>query len=235
MKLVYATALKEALLYQKHGLDAIIIENFNDAPFFPDNVPAETIAALTAVTREIVNSVSCPVGVNVLRNDAQAAMAIATVCGAHFIRVNVHSGASVTDQGLVQGKAHLTLRLKKQLNSTVLVFADVAVKHAVPLASRPLADEIHDIAERGMVDAIILSGAGTGKETPLANLEIAKGNTTLPVMIGSGITQTNLLAYLKLAENAIVGSFFKEAGNARNSLDETRLGSFMESFNSLRF
>ena len=36
---------------------------------------------------------------NVLRNDAAAALSIAAVAGATFIRVNVHTGAVVADQG----------------------------------------------------------------------------------------------------------------------------------------
>lgn len=45
---------------------------------------------MAAVTREIVKTTCLPVGVNALRNDAGAAMAIATATEAQFIRVNVH-------------------------------------------------------------------------------------------------------------------------------------------------
>ena len=44
-------------------------------------------------------------------------------------------------------------------------FADVDVKHSSPLAERPLVDEVDDTLHRGMADALIVSGAGTGKPT----------------------------------------------------------------------
>ena len=42
----------------------------------------ETVAALTRVVAAVVERVSIPVGVNVLRNDARAALSVAAVTGA---------------------------------------------------------------------------------------------------------------------------------------------------------
>ncbi len=114
---------------------------------------------MTVVTNEITKVFKRPIGINVLRNDAKAAMAIATACDIQFIRVNVHIGAAVTDQGIIEGKAFETLRLRKSLNSDVLIFADVAVKHASPLGNRSITEETKDLSERGMADAIIVSGS----------------------------------------------------------------------------
>ena len=88
-------------LFEQNGVDGLIVENFRDKPFYPAKVPAETLAALTAVTREVTRKARVPVGVNVLRNDAGAALAAATAAEAHFIRVNVHMGAVVSGQGIV--------------------------------------------------------------------------------------------------------------------------------------
>ena len=46
-----------------------------------------------------------PVRRDVLRNDARAALAVAAATGAAFIRVNVHAGAVVADQGILEGEA----------------------------------------------------------------------------------------------------------------------------------
>ena len=162
MREIYDTALAEAAIFAQYAIDGLIVENFRDAPFYPHALPAETIAALTAVTREIVRVAPVPVGVNALRNDAQAALAIATAAEADFIRVNVHMGTVVSDQGLIQGNSHATLRLRAALRSHVLIFADAGVKHATPLADRGLATEVRDLTERGLVDAIIVSGDYTG-------------------------------------------------------------------------
>src|SRR4030042_6663056 len=163
---VYERALEEAGIFEQNGVDGLIVENFRDKPFYPAKVPAETLAALTAVTREVVRKVRVPVGVNVLRNDAGAALAAATAAEAHFIRVNVHMGAVVSEQGIIQGLSHETLRLRAALQSGVLIFADVGVKHAAPLADRGVPRENRDLAERGLADGVIVSGgrAGSGQQ-----------------------------------------------------------------------
>lgn len=231
---VFATALAETEIYKRQGIDGLIVENFHDAPFYPETVPAETVAAMAAVVRELVRASSFPIGVNVLRNDAHAALAIAAASGAAFIRINVHLGAVVADQGIIQGKAHETLRLRSQLRSQALIFADVGVKHAAPLAPRGLAAEAHELAERGKVDALIVSGAFTGAETSLSDLQSVRGVTDLPILVGSGTTPANLPALFAHSTGLIVGSTFKQDGFVENPLEEERVKSFMQQVACLR-
>jgi len=72
--------------------------------FSRHDVDAVTIAAMTRVVGEVVRVVRLPFGVNVLRNDARAALAVAAATGAGFIRVNVHSGVMFADQGMIEGR-----------------------------------------------------------------------------------------------------------------------------------
>ena len=233
LKKIFATALAEAEIYKLNGLDGLIIENFRDHPFYPGALPPETVAAMAAIAREVVNSFDGPVGINALRNDAEAAMAIATASGADFIRVNVHTGAAVTDQGVIEGKAHETLRLRKNLHSEVLVFADVHVKHASPLGNRSIEQETIENTERGMANGLIVSGTGTGMETALADVKVVKQNSHLPVLIGSGTTIDNIHELHLLADGFIVGSFFKKDGKAVNEVDPDRVKKFMDRYKLL--
>ena len=143
----------------------MIIENFGDAPFFKEQVPAVTIAAMTACAVAI--RAACPqleLGINVLRNDGAAALAIAAVVGAACVRVNVLSGARVTDQGLVEGRAAELLRLRQTLGCPqVELWADVAVKHSAPLAAREIGEETRDLVLRALADAVLVTGSGTGE------------------------------------------------------------------------
>lgn len=234
MRNVIRTALRETAIYEKYGVDAIIVENFRDAPFYKDRVPAETIAAMSVVSKAIVENFSGELGINVLRNDALSAMAIATSTGAGFIRVNVHSGAMLTDQGIVEGKAAETLRLKRSLQSQVQIFADVAVKHAAPLAARPLDEEVKDVTERGLADAVIVSGSRTGSAVDLAPLKGLKSRTSKPVLLGSGVNIDNFPSYYDFADGFIIGSYFKTGGRADNFVEEKRVAEFMESFRSFQ-
>ena len=234
MKPIYEKALEEAATLSKHDIDGLIIENFRDQPFYPGRVPIETVAALTAVAREVKRQYTCPLGVNVLRNDAEAAIAIATAIEASFIRVNVHAGAVVSEQGIIEGVAHLTMRLRKSLGSNVLVFADVGVKHAAPLAGRGLATETKDAVERGLADAVIVSGERTGSETLLEDVQAVRAATEKPLLVGSGAAPDNICKVFNLVDGFIVGSYFKTGGKASNFVEPARVSAFMTEVNRLR-
>jgi len=231
---VYDTALAEAAVFAQYPIDGLIVENFRDAPFYPHALPAESIAALTAVTREVVRVAQVPVGVNALRSDAQAAMAIATAVEADFIRVNVHMGTVVSDQGIIQGDSHATLRLRAALRSHVLIFADASVKHATPLVDRGLATEARDLTERGLADAIIVSGDYTGAPTSPEDIATVRQHTTLPILIGSGATPDNLPHVYAHVDGLIVGSYFKKAGKAENLVEEARVKKFTDTLRALQ-
>ena len=71
---VYDQALSELDVFRQHRLDSVIVENFRDMPYYPGRVPAETVAALAAISRDIVKAAQMPVGINVLRSDGEAAV-----------------------------------------------------------------------------------------------------------------------------------------------------------------
>ena len=121
---------------------------------------------------------------------AAGALAVASVTGAAFIRVNVHTGSMWTDQGRSEGEAGATLRLRSALDSDVAIFADVHVKHGRSLAHETIAEEAEDAAKRGLADALIVSGAGTGKPTSTSDLEAVKARgLACPIYVGSGVTE----------------------------------------------
>jgi membrane complex biogenesis BtpA family protein len=201
-----ARALAEA------GFDAVIVENFGDAPFFATRVPPVTISAMTAcVLAAIEAAPKLAVGVNVLRNDAESAIAIARCTGASFVRINVHTGARVTDQGVVQGDAATTLRTRAAIGAeSVAIWADVDVKHSSPLgAPRPIAQEVSDVVLRGLADAVLVTGEGTGKTVDLAKLAAVKAATDRPVYVASGATIEALPVLANHADGVIVGTALK--------------------------
>src|SRR5262249_51766407 len=98
-------AVNDARAYEPGGASAGFIENFGDVPFTKGHVGPETIAAMAAAGRAIREAVKLPMGFNVLRNDGCAALALCAACGGDFVRINVHTGAMLTDQGLIEGNA----------------------------------------------------------------------------------------------------------------------------------
>src|SRR5881628_3381833 len=155
---VIKLAVDDARAYERGGAQALFIENFGDVPFPKTQVGPETIAAMTAAGRAVRAAVKLPVGFNVLRNDPCAALALCAACGGSFIRVNVHTGAMLTDQGLIEGNAYDTLRYRAVVCPQAQIFADVHVKHAVPLGTGSLENSARDTVERGLANALIVSG-----------------------------------------------------------------------------
>lgn len=231
---VLEKALWETRIFLKYGIDGLIVENFRDVPFYPDQLPSETIASLAVVTRLVKSVFLGPVGVNALRNDAAAALSAAHSAKADFIRVNVHTGAAITDQGIIEGRAHQTLRLRKNLQSNVLILADVRVKHASPLGNTSLEQEIKDNVERGLADAVIVSGIATGKSVDIEELKEAKKVTNIPVLIGSGSHPGNIKELNQYADGFITGSYFKRDGKAQNDIEENRVKEFMDAFRQMK-
>jgi membrane complex biogenesis BtpA family protein len=212
------------MAYEQGGADAVFIENFGDVPFTKSSVGPETIAAMTAAGCSVRAAIKLPIGFNVLRNDARAALALCAACGGDFIRVNVHTGAMLTDQGLIEGDAFHTVRYRDRIRPRAQIFADVHVKHAVPLGNWTLEDSAHDTVERGLADALIVSGVGTGQAADLNDVErVRQACPKTKVLLGSGVNVANVKDYLRFADGVIVGSSLKRAGKLSNPVDARRV------------
>ncbi len=229
LQAVVDRAEQEATALASGGVHGIIVENFFDAPFTKGPVDPAVVSAMGLVVQRLQTLVTVPIGLNVLRNDARSALAIATCTKAAFIRVNVLTGVMATDQGLIEGCAHELLRYRRELGSPVKILADVLVKHARPLGSPNLTTAVQETIHRGMADGIILSGWATGSPPSLEDLELAKaaaGNH--PVFIGSGADVDNISTLIKAADGVIVASSLKRQGNINQPIDPIRVGQFVE-------
>jgi len=223
-------ATAEAAILHEAGFDATIVENFGDVPFAKDDVASITVASMARIACSIRRTVpELGLGINVLRNDARAALAVAFACEAQFVRINVHVGATATDQGVIEGRAAETLRERMALRTGVEIWADVHVKHGKSLAHEDIADEARDAAERGMADALIVSGAGTGQETSLDELARVSGlELKAPIYVGSGVSADSVADFLRIADGVIVGSALKSEGIATNALERDRAMRFVD-------
>jgi uncharacterized protein len=217
-------ARRDAAAWAAGGADALIVENFGDVPFRKDLVGAETVASMTLALAAVIAEAGLPTGVNVLRNDAESAVAIAATTGARFVRVNVYVGAALTDQGVIEGRAEAVQTLIRRLGADIAVWADVDVKHAAPLAPRPLDEQAEDAVARGLARAIIVSGKGTGQPTEPADLRAVRTAVPeTPIYIGSGATIGTLPSLLSIADGAIVGTAAKVNGMLGNPVDPERV------------
>ncbi|WP_455285548.1 BtpA/SgcQ family protein [[Eubacterium] cellulosolvens] len=229
-------ALRDARALQAGGIDGLLMENYGDSPFKPTPSDPETVASMTAIGREISRQVDLPMGVNVLRNGALAALAIAHAVCARFIRVNVLTESLMTDQGVINACAHDLMRYRKQIGAAaVQIYADVRSKHAAPIVSRPVEESARDTAYRGMADALIVTGPHTGAEPDRDQLRRIKQSVPdKAVLIGSGLASRNAVRLLGEADGAIVGTSLKQNGKIERPIDETRVKELVRSIARLR-
>jgi uncharacterized protein len=223
-------ALADGRAIRDGGCDGFVVENFGDRPFTRGRVEAETVAAMTRVIAELARELRLPFGVNVLRNDALSALAIAAATGASFIRVNVHTGAMVTDQGLIEGDAYATLRKRAALAPHVVLFADHLVKHATPLGVTDPVQSAKDLRLRGLADALIVSGAETGAPADASRLRALRAALDdAPLLLGSGLSEGNAGAFAD-ADGAIVGTSIKGDGRVDAAVDRARVERVVTAF-----
>ena len=111
----------------------------------------------------------------------------------------------------------------------VRVFADSHVKHGshAITADRSIGELTRDL-EWSLADVVIATGQRTGDAASAAEVIAVREATMLPLLVGSGVTATNLAMVLRQADGVIVASALKVDGVWWNPVDPARARAFME-------
>ncbi|MGQ0572352.1 MAG: BtpA/SgcQ family protein [Armatimonadota bacterium] len=230
-------ALRDARAWWKGGADGVMIENAGDLPFAkPERIGHETVAALTAVAVTLVREVPLPLGVNCLANGVLPALAVAKASGARFVRANQWVNAYVANEGFVEGAAPAAMRFRAWVRAhDIAIFADVHVKHGshAVVGDRSLAEQTRD-AIFFDADVLIATGQRTGDAADIDEIRGIKTASTLPVIVGSGLTADNVPELLLIADGAIVGTWAKVEGLWWNPVDVERVSGLMNVVQVLR-
>lgn len=228
---LYDTCLRDAEALVGGGLDGLIVENHGDVPFSkPDEIGPETAAFMGVVTDRVARACGVPLGVNVLANAPIHAFAVAMAGGARFIRVNQWANAYVANEGFMEGRAAAAMRYRSLLRAEhVKVFADSHVKHGAHAitADRTIQELTRDLAFFD-ADAVIATGQRTGNAASLSEIEEIGAATHLPLLVGSGVSATNVADILARTSGVIVASSLKHDGVWWNPVDPARVAAFME-------
>ncbi|HID41265.1 MAG TPA: BtpA/SgcQ family protein [Pyrodictium sp.] len=226
--------LSEIAKLEEAGFDAVIIENYGDKPFDIESSDEVLLSVLSVIVRETVKSTKLVVGVNVLRNNAKASIAVAYASGARFVRVNAYCELRVAPEGVLLPIAREVEQLRKQLDRNILVLADIDVKHSDPFGVYNLGNVLYNCIERGHMDAIIASGTATSKPPEPGYIAFIKRSSSKPVILGSGLDINNIQLYWNLVDGFIVGSSIKYMGRAENPIDIRRAKQLAEMVENMR-
>lgn len=227
---IYDTCMRDAERLVQGGMHGLIVENHGDIPFSkPDDIGPETPAFLSVVTDRIKRAFGLPIGINVLANAPLPALATAVAGGADFIRVNQWANAYVANEGFMEGRAAEALRYRSLLRAEhVRIFTDAHVKHGshAIVADRSIPELTRDLGFFDS-DCIIATGQRTGDSASMDEIDEIGGATHLPLLVGSGVTEDNIVAILGRTNGVIVASSLKEGGVWWNPVEPERVRRFV--------
>jgi membrane complex biogenesis BtpA family protein len=225
MKKLTDQAVNDAITLQKAGVDAIIVENMGDDPF-AEKLDVAQSTALAAVSMAVHQSVKLPIGIDAAMNDYKSAISIAQAIGGDFVRIPVFvDTVEFYGCGIIGPCAREAMCYRKQLGAeNIKIFADIQVKHTHMVLPNVTLEDSARAAQGCGADALIVTGARIGMETPIEMIQRVKKIVKIPVIAGSGVNTANIKEQMKIADGAIVGSSLKEGGNISNpiSFDLTR-------------
>jgi uncharacterized protein len=204
-------ALQELSLFEEEGIDGAIVENYHGSI---QNV----IETLQEVQR---SHHTIHIGVNILPNEFSRSLSLAQVYGAEFVQLDHVAGTYTA--GTLDFSAYA---IAKKKHADIIVLGGVWPKYYLPMQGSTLEEDVKTGMQRA--EAIVVTGAGTGKETPFE--KIRKFRELLgehPLVIGAGLTPDNAYTQLCIADGAIVGSSLKEGNNTNNPVDRQRVKAFM--------
>jgi uncharacterized protein len=213
-------ALEELEAFERAGLTAAIVENY----------PPATIGSVKRTLEAIAKrGSSLVIGLNVLPNEYALAFRLAHDHGAGFIQLDHVAGRY--HEGAISPNDYA---LERTTHAGILVLGGVWPKYYSPVGCSILELDIWDA--QGRADAIVVTGEGTGKRTPIEKITTFRAamGPTFPLVVGAGSTPGTVAQQLGIADGVIVGSYLKRDGNVHDPLDERRLAEYSSAVKRLR-
>lgn len=225
---VYQRALADAAALKEGGVTAVMIENAGDVPF-PKVLDSVQTACLAAITYAIKRELGLKVGIDAAFCDYRAALSSAMAARADFVRLAVFVDTVVTASGMIEACSAEAIRYRKAIGAEAIkILADIQVKYSHPLLSGISIEESAKNAQMNLADAVIVTGVASGAETPIDVVQRVKTIIALPVIIGSGFSDTNAREQLAIADGAIVGSSLKKMVDGKPVIDSEKVKKIMK-------
>ena len=217
-------ALEEIRILKEEGVDGIIVENYHG-----------DIRDVQKILHEIQPDIRYPekkdmiIGINILPNEYHRAIPMANTYGADFVQLDHVAGIYQRNTALtVEGYT-----ICRNLFPDVKVLGGVWPKYYEPIKGSVLEDDIKEGMNRA--DAIVVTGTGTGQVTPLDKIKQFRSIMgKYPLIIGAGLTPSNVSEQLIFADGVIVGSCLKPYGRTQEMIKRDLVKEFMDEVNKVR-
>jgi membrane complex biogenesis BtpA family protein len=225
-------AVQEARMLYDAGIRNIMIQNVNDLPMYI-HVGTNIVSYMSVVGYAIRVALpsDCILGVSVLRDDADAMVAIASAIEADYIRPKTYVGTVVGIDGVHDGCIDRVLEMRYKLRCDVQIWPDIHDRSTSPLGNVSLVDACQQAVSQGLADALFIAGKDFKDSTE--RIKMVKENVGAYVFLGGGANVNNLEQVYSIADGAIVASCLKDTGNMTGNLDQNKLDQFMKVYNSI--
>lgn len=218
-------ALMEINILEEEGVDGIIIENYHGSSNDVKNILIELSNQKTKLK----------IGVNILPNEWKESIVLAETYHADFVQLDYISGNYNNNVSFDQHEQdYFNCR---SIYNSIKVLGGVWPKYYTPNKNSILEDDIKNAIKRA--DGIVVTGTGTGKETPLDKIKEFKriidlNDSKTPLIIGAGLSSANVKEQLIIADAAIVGSCFKPYYRTTELIKREYVKEFMDEVIKIR-
>jgi membrane complex biogenesis BtpA family protein len=200
-------AEQEAAALATGGVDGLIIENFHDIPYTAGRMDVAGAIAMTLLAKRLKHFTALPIGISVLCNDPETALAISMNMQADFMRVSVLTGALMTAGGIVNSRLNELLHYKNHLKVKLPpLLVDISHAHMVPGIAGSKSPDQH------LIDAILtlpdnqdrIFLALSDRELSKEALSELKQKVAFPILIENEGGPEVAEAYFDLADGLIL-------------------------------
>lgn len=199
---------RELDLYIKGGVDAVIVEDY----FGTYGDMRRALEYVSTARSEIVYGVNC------LNVDAMG-FELAQEFGAAFVQLD-----SVVGHVKPRDEEALAAFLELYRGRySGYVLGGVRFKYQPVLSEHSLEEDL--VCAKGRCDAVAVTQDATGQETSLDKIRSFRaGLGDFPLIVAAGVTPENARESLRIADGAVVGSYFKDTyhDDGEVSLDHVR-------------
>jgi len=214
-------ALEEIAIFEEEGVDAALVENFSGS--IQDVI--DTLAEIYRREPKIV------IGVNILPNEFPRSLSLAEGYGGKFVQLDYVAGTYSSSELDYESYCR-----DKEKHPDIVVLGGVWPKYYEPVEGSDLEEDIKIGMQRA--EAVVVTGEGTGKETPLDKIKIfrkvAGDQGDHLVILGAGSTIQNAYQQLPLVDGVIIGTDLKFNGDIRNPVDRKRVKDYMAAVKQIR-
>lgn len=211
-------AIREIDIYERSGVDAIVVENY----FGNYYNMREVLAYLKENKSEMVY------GVNSLNFDSLG-FDLANEFGAKFLQLD-----SVVGHVKPRDEASMEAFLEQQRNNCdAFLLGGVRFKYQPVLSEKSVEEDLE--ISKSRCDGVVVTGNATGEQTDLEKIKLFRNTLgEFPLIIGAGITKENVREQLQYADGIIVGSYLKDNRKDFGEVSEEHVRELVEVIEEIR-